>query len=247
MTQIQILNVKRNSTGYIEVSYKMTFTLPGIFGTGAIPIEGLSKIAASYPDNFGIEVIPVVGTVITYTNTLSIDGSITLGAGRTALQNRYAAIRAQLDGLTLSPYDTISGQSWDGATWTTTSAITDNPVVNDLPNLAVTATGAAGAVVTLTLPAAIGKFHNIVHLSITAYSTAARTGGATPVIVTTTNLLGSPAFTFASAAAAGSTDTKIVEPSVAIKSLVSNTATTIVCPATPSIIWRITCFYNTSA
>lgn len=245
MTQIQILNVKRNLAGYIEVSYKMTFTLPAIFGTGANPIEGLGKIAASYPDNFCIEIIPVVGTVIVYTNTASIDGSITLPAARTLLQNKYAAIRAQLDGLTLTPYDTISGQSWDGTSWTTTSLITDLPVVQGVQsNLAVTATGLTGAGVTATLPAVISKFHNIAYLEITAYSTSARTGNATPIIVATTNILGTPSFTFATAAAAGTTDVKTLVPSVPIRSSIANTATTIVAPATIGVIWRINCFYN---
>lgn len=111
--------------------------------------------------------------------------------------------------------------------------------------LCVTATGAAAAGVTLTLPAVVGQAHNITLLEIVAYSTAARTGGTTPVIVTTTNLPGSPAFTFGSGAAVGTTDTKLYTPIRPLIASVVNTATTIVCPATTSIIWRVNVFYYT--
>lgn len=249
MTQIQIFGLKRSLTGYAEVTYKMSFTLPAIFGTGANPIEGLSKIAASYSaNNFGIEVIPVTGTVITLFETVSPDTGFTLAQAKAFLQNRYTAVRAQLDALSLSVLDNLSGLDFDGSVWATTANITDIPLIvdNSQSNLALTATGAAAAAVTLTLPAAIGKFHSIVRLEITAYTTVARVGGVTPVIVTTTNISGTPAFTFASAAAVGTTDSKIAEPTLPIKSLVANTATTIVCPATASIIWRVNCFYNIS-
>lgn len=248
MTQIQIISLKRSLTGYTEVTYKMSFTLPAIFGTGSNPIEGLSKIANSYSDtNFSIEVIPVTGTVITLYETKSPDNSFTLAQAKTFLQTRYAAVRAQLDGLSLSVLDSMSGLEFDGSIWATTAGITDIPLINNnQATLSVTATGAAAAAVTLTLPAVVGLFHNISYLSITAYTTVARVGSATPVLVTTTNLSGSPAFTFASAAAVGTTDIKSFDFPQPVKSSVANTATTIVCPATASIIWRINLFYSTT-
>lgn len=247
MTQIQIINFKRELTGYISATYKMSFTLPAIYGTGGSPIDGLSKIVASYAGNFGTEVIPVTGTVITLYENISPDSSFTLAQAKTFLQNRYTTVRGQLDSLSLSTYDNITGLSWDGSVWASTSLITDIPLINNnQATLSVTATGAAAAAVTLTLPAVVGLFHNISYLSITAYTTVARTGTATPVIVTTSNLSGSPAFTFASAAAIGTTDIKSFDFPQPVKSLVANTATTIVCPATASIIWRINLFYSTT-
>lgn len=53
--------------------------------------------------------------------------------------------------------------------------------------------------------------------------------------------------TFASAAAVGTTDSKYVEPGLPLRSSVVNTATTIVCPATTSVIWRITAYYYLAA
>lgn len=111
----------------------------------------------------------------------------------------------------------------------------------------VTATGAAAAAVTLTLPAVASQFHRLCHVEIEAYSTVARVGGVTPVLVASTNLPGSPVWTFASAAAIGSTDMKLFEFSAPVKASAVNTATTIVCPATTSVIWRVNVSYYTAA
>jgi hypothetical protein len=107
----------------------------------------------------------------------------------------------------------------------------------------VTATGVAGAAVTLTLPGVSLLFHRIVSLEIEAYTTAARTGGTTPVLVTSTNLPGSPIWTFATAAAVGTTDTKFYNFPYSLVASASNTNTTIVCPATTSVIWRVNVVY----
>ena len=245
MTQIQILNIKRNLTaGYVEVTYKMSFTLPAIYGTGANPIYGLSSIIQSFPDGFSLEVIPVTGTVIVLNETKSVPSSVTLAQVQSQLQTRYTNVRAQLDALTLTPYDSAVGQSFDGSVWASAANITDNAIVNvDQLNLSQSATGAAGAALTVTLPAVVQKFHNVIYLEITAYSSAARTGSATPIVVTTTNLANNPSFTFATAAAIGTTDKQLLQLPEPIKALSPNTAVTIVCPATANIIWRVNCFY----
>jgi hypothetical protein len=120
-------------------------------------------------------------------------------------------------------------------------------VASTAANLWVTATGAAAAAVTLSLPAVAAQFHYIGSIEIEAYSSAARTGGVTPVLVTTTNLSGSPVWTFATAAAIGTTDSKVFVFSLPIHSSTVNTATTIVCPATTGIIWRVNVGYYTGA
>jgi len=116
----------------------------------------------------------------------------------------------------------------------------------DLPStLCVTGTAAAGSGVTITLPAVVGQFHYISSIRISAYNTAARTGGALPVSPSTTNLPGSLAFTFGSAGAVGTVETQQVElGGNPMKSSVANTATTIACPSTTSVIWRVTAFYQ---
>lgn len=116
----------------------------------------------------------------------------------------------------------------------------------DVSLIAVTATGASGAAVTCTLPASASVFHYIQALQITKYAAAALTGVATPVIVTTTNLPGNPAFTFPTAQAIGTTVDEDLIGIDALRSSVTNTATTIVCPATTGVIWRINVFYYTT-
>jgi len=114
-------------------------------------------------------------------------------------------------------------------------------------NLAVTVTVATGVAATLTLPApGAGLFHYISLIEIELYATAARTGGATPVLVTTTNLPGSPVWDFDTGQAIGTTIRKTIQPATPIKSSVAATATTIVAPIATTGIWRITAYYFTA-
>ncbi len=105
-----------------------------------------------------------------------------------------------------------------------------------------TAVGAAGAAVTLTLASpGAGLRHYITYLSINRFATALLTAGAAPVTVTTTNLPGSLAFSFAAdAAAQGTIDRWREDFAYPLASAAQGTATTIVCPATTNVIWRVT-------
>ena len=123
-----------------------------------------------------------------------------------------------------------------------------SPYVRDqkAATLMVTATGAASAAVTATLPAVAGLRHYIDGIQITRSATAALTAAATPVVVTTTNLPGTPAFTFGSDAGGVGVD-KIVEfdfGSTGIAASAVNTATTVVCPVYTGVIWRINVSYR---
>jgi len=110
-------------------------------------------------------------------------------------------------------------------------------------NLSVTATAATGVAVTATLPAVAADFHYITMIEIIKYATAAITGSATPILVTTTNFPTANVFTFGTAQAVGATLSYVYAPALPIRSAVVNTATTIVCPATPSVIWRVNVYY----
>jgi hypothetical protein len=98
--------------------------------------------------------------------------------------------------------------------------------------LHVTATAAANAAATATLPAAgAGMFHYITSIQISRNATAALAGTAT-IIHTSTNLPGNPAWSVGNAMAAGGTQLDVVyEPANPLKSLVANTNTTIVAAA----------------
>ena len=117
--------------------------------------------------------------------------------------------------------------------------------VKPLPsNLHVTNTGASGAAVTVTLPAVTGLFHYITAIKMEKFAVALLTAGATPIIVTTTNLPGSRAYSIdASAQAAGTIIKDREQFSPPIKSSAAGTATTIVAPVVTSGIWRISVDY----
>jgi hypothetical protein len=111
----------------------------------------------------------------------------------------------------------------------------------------VTVTAAINIAATLTLPAAgAGLFHYITGLVIQRYAGAALTGAATPVLVTSTNITGSPVWSIDTAGAIGTSfihrENYAGNP---LKSTAANTATTIVAPVYTSAIWRITATYYT--
>ena len=113
--------------------------------------------------------------------------------------------------------------------------------------LAVTATGIAGAAVTATLPApAVGLFQYLTLFRLALYSTAARTGIATPIVATTTNLPGSPAFVFDTAGAIGTViRAELVVAASPLRAAAAATAVTIVAPAVVGGLWRLNAFYYT--
>lgn len=105
-----------------------------------------------------------------------------------------------------------------------------------------TVTAASGAAATLTLASpGAGLRHYLTYLSINRYAAAVLTASATPVIVTTTNLPGSLAFTVpADAAALGTIDRWREDFAFPIAASAQGTATTIVCPIATGVIWRVT-------
>ena len=110
-------------------------------------------------------------------------------------------------------------------------------------DLAVEATAATGTALTLTLPApAAGQFHVITGIHLRLYNTAARTGVAAPILVTTTNLPGARQFLFPTAGAIGTID-RLPDIAGEVKASAAATATTFVAPAVVGGIWRLTATY----
>lgn len=115
--------------------------------------------------------------------------------------------------------------------------------------LAVTFTAAANTGGTLTIPAAgAGLFHYITSLEITRNATAALAGTAT-LVITSTNLPGSLAWSVGNAMIAGGTEHDVLlTPTTPLKSLLANTATTIVVPAPgAAVLWRVNVTYYIGA
>jgi hypothetical protein len=130
------------------------------------------------------------------------------------------------------------------------NGVTDVTALIKAADQSVTVTAAASTAATLTLPApGAGLFHFITRIIVQRHASALLTAGATPVLVTTTNLPGSRVFSIpADAAAAGSVYSEEVSPSNPLRSSAANTATTIVAPLTTGVIWRMTAdYYNAPA
>lgn len=123
-----------------------------------------------------------------------------------------------------------------------------NPYIRDQKSgtLIVTATSAVGAAVTAALPVAAGLRHYIDNITVVRSATAALTPSATPVLVTTTNIPGTPAFTFGSDAGGIGVDKTVqLDPGGSGMAATSiNTTTTVLCPAYAGVIWRVTVTYR---
>ena len=107
-----------------------------------------------------------------------------------------------------------------------------------------TITAATATAATLTLPAVAGMFHYITRFLIERHTSALLTAGATPTIITTTNLPGARAFSIpADAAAQGQVYREVIEPTVPMKSFAIGVATTVAAPLTTGVIWRLSADY----
>jgi hypothetical protein len=174
------------------------------------------------------------------TNELLVtDTDLTLAQGSTT----SGQLGPLVQGAVLTSPPTYTTAQTSPLTMTTAGAIRVDASTT-ASNLIVSTTAATGVAVTATLPAVAGQFHYITGFTILKYFTVANAASATPLVVTTTNLPGSLAITFGQPlGTVGSTDFREESFSMPIKSSVVNTATTIVCPATTGIIWRVNVFY----
>lgn len=131
------------------------------------------------------------------------------------------------------------------ATLTSSVACMTPQLQQTITSTLATTVGASGAATTLTIAApGAGLRAYLTYLSINRFAAALLTAAATPVTVTTTNLPGSLAFSFAAdAAAQGTIDRWREDFAYALATSAQNTATTIVCPATTNVIWRVTAGY----
>lgn len=111
----------------------------------------------------------------------------------------------------------------------------------DIPASMISATGVAAAAVTLTIPSAgVGLYNYLTALQIVKFSTAALTAAATPVLVTSTGIIGTPTFSFpADVSAQGLAVEQKFEFPKPVKGTATATTMTIVCPATTGVIWRV--------
>lgn len=108
-----------------------------------------------------------------------------------------------------------------------------------------TITAAAGVAATLTIAApGVGLRQYLTYLRITKFAAATLTAAAAPILVTTTNIPGTPVFSLpADAAAQGTVYSYQEDFAYPLMANAQNTAMTIVAPLTANVIWRITAGY----
>jgi hypothetical protein len=107
---------------------------------------------------------------------------------------------------------------------------------------ATTVGSAPSTATTLTIASpGAGLRHYLTYISISRFAAALLVAAAAPVTVTTTNIPGALAISFpAEAALQGTIDRRQEDFALPIMTTAQGTATTIVCPATTNVIWRIT-------
>lgn len=113
-------------------------------------------------------------------------------------------------------------------------------------SLTLTATAAVGVGATITMPAVPSFRHVIDFIEVTRTASAALIVGAGVTLVTTTNIPGTPTLPFGQDAAAQGTDKTFKRDfgGSGLACVATNTATTIVCPATTGAIWTACVSYR---
>jgi hypothetical protein len=131
------------------------------------------------------------------------------------------------------------------AVLTANAAPLDASLIGAVTPFLATIIGTVGAATTLTLPTPGSSLRQyLTSLSINRFAAAALTPAAAPIAVTSTNLPGSLSYSFgAEALAQGALDRMREEFGHPLAASAQNTAVTIVAPATPNVIWRMTAGY----
>lgn len=202
-----------------------------IAGTGYFPITAYPLSTACAGGTILVAGQPILNHALVAANTTIV----------------YAIPVSQLRNLRVRVSAYTSGSL--AVTVTSEETLSLNTLLNGGPTpstLFVTATGAASAAVTATLPAVAGLRHYIDEVKVVRSATAALTASATPVVVTTTNLPGSPALTFGSDAGGIGLDKEqsFATGTGGLAAVTLGTATTIVCPVYTGVIWRINVAYH---
>lgn len=223
-------------------------TLGALNAEVIVPADGAASLALDLRGTFSMT-IEVSGTVDGTNWTL-----IPVRPINVASINYVAAVTGTTAGVWVgkcAQYRQIRARvtAYTSGAATTTLAASTAPLDDSLQGMVTTTlatvTAATGVAATLTIAApGAGLRQYITYLRIVRSATALLTAGATPTIVTTTNLPGSLAFTFGADASPQGTD-KIIQEDFAypVAASAQNTAVTIVCPLTTGVIWRVTAGY----
>ena len=124
---------------------------------------------------------------------------------------------------------------------------TNNSLKTDVSVLMVTGTAAVNTALTITLPAVAGLFHYITSIQLMKLYNSIGVADGNGVIVTSTNLPGSPAWTTEQVAGTAGTIVTVINLilKAPLKSSVVSVATTLVAPVQLQTIWRANVTYFT--
>lgn len=238
------LNAKLEAGQSVELGATTLAALESITAT----LSGTPTVALDAGSLAALETITAVisGAVALDAGTLAALETIDLGATTLSALESITVVDG---GGSLTVDDGAGSLTVDGTIElgsTTLAAMKEKSLEEN--TLSVTNTAATGVACTLTLPApGASLFQYITNIDIELYATAARTGGATPVIVTSTNIPGTPSWNFPTAQAIGTIDRQKIQLERPLKASAANTAVTIVAPIATTGLWRITAYYYTGA
>lgn len=193
----------------------------------------------------------------TFTATLVFEGSID-GVNYTALSAYAPATASYVTTITTTAQTVIVGVTGyrrfrvrcsaftSGAAIVALRATQADYAILALPlstPLHVTATAAVNTSVSLIIPSAgAGLFHYFTRIVIQRWFATVGLAGATPTVVTSTNLVGR-ALSFPTAGALGTSYTEEIAPALPIRSALAGTPSSFVCPASTDTIWRVAADY----
>lgn len=245
MAQLALTGPGRTGTQHPRETLRISGTIAALNAEVVVDCDGCASVALDLRGTFN-GTVQVQGTVDGTNWTL-----IPVRPINTAAVLYVAAVTGTAAGIWVGSCAGFArvrafATAWTSGSATTTLAANLAPLDQSLLGMVApgigTAVGAAGAAVTLTLASpGAGLRHYLTYLSIARFAAVALTAAGTPVTVTTTNLPGTLAFTMpADALALGGIDRWREDFAYAIAANAQATATTIVCPATTNVIWRVT-------
>lgn len=217
---------------------------------GALKSQLASAVAATSAPSYTDGTINPLSQ--TLAGALRVGGTVTATGPLTDTQLRASAVPvsgAFFQATQPVSLGTVKAASTLAAATDTALVVTQSPMRADASTLCVTGTAAVNTALTVTLPApAAGLFHYITSIQVQKLYAVVGVAAGTGVIITTTNLPGTPAFTTEQLASAAGTVATVVNltPTTPLKSAVAATATTIVAPVQLQTIWRINVTYYTA-
>ena len=238
-----VLGAGTGVRGWLRSIYeKLTGTLAvtGTFWQATQPVSGtFFQAAQPVTDNAGsLTVDAPVGTPV----------FVRLSDGTTAIAI-LPTNATQINGVALAVGSGVSGT---GVQRVVLATDVIQPAISEIraATLHVTATAAVNTAITATLPApAAGLFHYITSVELVKLYSVLGVAAGAGVVITSTNLPGTPAWLTQQAAGAVGTSVEVIkyQPTTPLKAAAAALATTFVAPAQLQTIWRWNVSYFTAA